>query len=204
MMMRTIILLAYGLLMAVSSATLLWDEEGVNTLSDNPFDPTFLGEFALGENSIQGTINEGGGFSADVFTFIIPAGVRLETMRITLELVGTDVPGAHFLAFKDSLGAFDDTASLLFATLISSALNGENILELETDGGDVAMGEGLPNPMGYELPLEAGEYTLWFQETDQTVIHYTMSFGVVPEPRVLVLLLVAFGYALKRRIRLAS
>ena len=56
MMMRTIILLAYGLLMAVSSATLLWDEEGVNTLSDNPFDPTFLGEFALGENSIQGTI----------------------------------------------------------------------------------------------------------------------------------------------------
>ena len=168
-----------SLALQAHSAT-LYTEIGAMDLGDNAFNPSALGALSQGDNTISGVINEGGAFKPDVFSFTIDSDLQLTSLTFEFS---SDL-SSHFLAFKDSSGAFDHTDTILFAALVSSAQNNLNILEIEQDGGDVAEDSGLPRPLGFDLPLPSGEYTLWFQETSNETVSYTFNLTTVsiPEP----------------------
>ena len=160
---------------------ILYQEATSGDLSDSSSFPTDLGVLVTGENTVEGVINEGGVSSLpDVFSFTVAAGEVLTALQVELD----SVPQAHFLAMQDSGGAFYDTQDFLFAALISSVQGGQNLLAQYTDGGTVAADNNLPQPQGYMLPLGAGDYSLWFQETNGTQVGYTFTLTtqVVPEP----------------------
>ncbi|MDP4883976.1 MAG: hypothetical protein NWR08_07580 [Opitutales bacterium] len=90
----------------------------------------------------------------------------------------------HFLAMSDETTLDAVAEYLLFASLVTNAQNGTNILLTESDGGN-------QSGSGYSLPLTSGNYSLWFQETSNSPIDYTFTFTteVIPEPANSALLL---------------
>ena len=162
------------------SAATFYTESGSMRLADNAFTPSSLGALSLGENLITGSINEGGSFKPDAFSFTVSDDLLLTSLTFNFD----SNESSHFLAFKDNSGAFDETESILFAALVSSSQNSFNILDLEKDGGDVAEDSGQRRPKGFDLPLPSGDYTLWFQETSNEPVNYSFNFETiqVPEP----------------------
>ncbi|MGJ8653756.1 MAG: hypothetical protein ACSHX8_10820 [Opitutaceae bacterium] len=142
--------------------------------------PTPIGELNTGQNSIIGTINEGGIFNPDVFTFSVAPDHILTSLVFTLDSNEEN----HFLAMSDGTTLDAVAEYLLFASLVTNAQNGTNLLETESDGGN-------QSGSGYSLPLSSGDYSLWFQETSNSTIDYTFTFttAVVPEPANSTLLL---------------
>ncbi|CAA6692194.1 MULTISPECIES: hypothetical protein [unclassified Lentimonas] len=94
--------------------------------------PTSIGELNAGPNSIIGTINEGGSFNPDVFTFSVAANHRLAS----LEFIFDSNTENHFLAMSDESTLYAVPEYLLFASLVTNAQDGTNILATESDGGN--------------------------------------------------------------------
>lgn len=183
------------LLLVVSHANgnIIYSEALSGDLSHLISSPTSIGELNPGQNSITGTINEGGSFNPDVFTFSIAPYHILTSLVFTLDSNTEN----HFLAMSDETTLDAVAEYLLFASLVTNAQNGTNILATESDGGN-------QSGSGYSLPLSSGNYSLWFQETSNSPIDYTFTFTTeaIPEPANSTLLLsciICVSIALFRR-----
>ena len=187
------LLLLLPLTVSPLSAQTFYSEEDSGPLSNFPESPTDLGSLSFGTNLIMGTINEGAQSFAqpDSFRFAVPEGQQLTSLSF---LLSSDGP-SHFLGLLDASIDFFEGGNYFFATLITGSQNGSNILPLESDGGSFA-NDPFVMATGYDLPLPAGDYALWFQETQtdsegRTLpIDYTFDLTTqpVPEPSLTALL----------------
>lgn len=178
--MRFLTITLLTLTMSHANAVTFYSELISGDLSGLITSPTSIGQLNSGQNSIIGSINEGGSFNADVFTFSVESDYTLTSLEFTLSSNNEN----HFLAMSNETTLDADVDYLLFASLVTNAQNGDNILVTELDGGN-------QSGVGYSLPLPAGDYSLWFQETSNSTIDYTFTLTTeaIPEPANSTLLL---------------
>ena len=163
---------------SVVSAQITFGEAADGDLGD-PTDGTItiLGELGLGVNTVDAFLdNDFGpnGLDRDSFTFTVAEGMQLDSLSFT-SMVG----GGHFYALSNKDAALSTTTGggNYYASLVGDDSVGVNLLDgtLNDSGGSGGSG-----------PLEAGDYTFWFQETDFSRFNYSVSLTTtstaVPEP----------------------
>lgn len=184
MRFRIITLLALSI--SNANALTFYSEVLSGDLSGLITSPTSIGQLNPGENIIIGSINEGGSFNADVFTFSVAPGYTLTSLTFNINSVAEN----HFLAMSNETTLDADVDYLMFASLVTNAQNGDNILVTESDGGN-------QSGAGYSPPLAAGDYSLWFQETSNNTVDYTFTLTTVaiPEGSQSALLLASISFA---------
>ncbi|MDG2487791.1 MAG: PEP-CTERM sorting domain-containing protein [Roseibacillus sp.] len=176
----------------------LWSEASDGDLPGESGAPQFL-TVTLGENTVAGRMGQTGdlgatnGSDADYLTVIVPDG--LEVVAITVEsffFSGDGNPGGgSFLAYGAGAefagqGFGDIDGYVIFAADAGNLLPG-----LRQD----IFGDGSQNS------LSPGEHAFWLQETNPTIVEYSLAFEVVPEPSSLGLLALGFGFMLGLRRR---
>ena len=176
----------------------LWAEASEGDLSGDFTTPQLL-TVSLGVNTVAGRMGQTGdlgatnGSDADYFSILVPDG--LEIMAITVDgysFSGGGNPGSgSFLAYGEGpeftgQGFGDIDGYVIFAADAGNLLPG-----LRQDiFGEVS-----------ETSLEAGEHAFWLQETNPTVVEYSLAFMVVPEPTSLGLAALALWFSLGIRRR---
>lgn len=145
----------------------LFDEANDGDIVDDPNNPQFL-QLLVGENRINATMVAP---DLDYLTINVPAGSELTALELT-EYVSTD--DQSFIAIQagsvfTELPATADVGNLLGYMHFGISMEGTDILPT------VALGEGA---QGFTTPLEAGDYSLWIQETGAETVSYSLSFVV--------------------------
>ena len=131
--MRPLATLALLVLLATpATAATIWNESVNGDLSSNPAAPTPL-VFAMGSNTIIGTMSSAGGIDRDYITFTIAAGERLSA----LNLLGLSPNNLAFTALNAGATSFipsaSTNASFLAGYHISVPDIGTNILDRYVD-----------------------------------------------------------------------
>ncbi len=145
----------------------LFDEATDGDIVDDPNNPQFL-QLLVGENRINATMVAP---DLDYLTINVPAGSELTALELT-EYVSTD--DQSFIAIQagsvfTELPASAEVGNLLGYMHFGISMEGTDILPA------VALGEGA---QGFTTPLEAGDYSLWIQETGAETVSYSLSFVV--------------------------
>ena len=176
----------------------LWSESSDGDLPGEYGAPQLL-TVTLGENTIAGRMGRNGdlgatnGSDADYLTVIVPDG--LEVVAITVEsyfFSGDGNPGGgSFLAY----GAGAELAGQGFGDI-------DGYVIFAADAGNLL--PGLRQDIfgnGSQDSLGPGEHAFWLQETNPTIVEYSLAFEVVPEPSSLGLLVLGFGFMAGLRCR---
>lgn len=196
-------------------AAIVYSEAVDGELSTENDSPTDLGIFTAGANTVTGQVTAIGffpdlNFSADIFRFQIAEGSTLNS--ITMESFSTGGgPGGMFMMLDDSglfpFSIFDindpffngDISPVLGGTIVGGSDVGQDILD------NLQISGALGNGQVFDVPLGAGEYSVYLQETG-SFSNYSLAFNVtaVPEPTSLAVLgCVAAGLAYRRLRRKA-
>lgn len=144
-------------------------------LSDNPERPTEF-EIGTGTTSLSGNIvQEGDDKDPDYVTITVPEGGVLSEVVLTAY---DSIDNGAFIAIVegDTFSVADegdatDAASLLGYSLFGSGQLDENLLPLMAQGN----AGGGAAPIGFTLPLPAGDYSFWIQQTGLET-DYTLQF----------------------------
>ncbi|MDO9074942.1 MAG: hypothetical protein Q7U73_16930 [Rubrivivax sp.] len=158
-----------------------WDEAIDGDLSNSGLAPTSL-VFANGANFVAGTIGRpmtGAEVDRDYFTFTVPVGSLFTAINVLAPTAA--LGGGSFIALQSGPQVtvpFDtpSAAGLLGWTLYSADDIGGNLLPL--------MAVASFGSSGFEVPLGAGSYAVWIQETATGTASYNFDFTLtaVPEP----------------------
>jgi hypothetical protein len=178
-----------------------WDEAIDGDLSNDPLAPTFV-SLATGATTVWGTTGRdapGGTVDRDYFTVTVPDGYQLDAMLL---LPGTQtLGGGSFLAVMAG-----NVFSVPPETPSAVGLLGWTVFSGDNAGSDMLAAMSLPalGSSGFSVPLPAGNYAFWVQETDVGVATYGFQFALAPVPEaptVLAMLagLSLLGAALRRR-----
>ncbi|MEM9446664.1 MAG: PEP-CTERM sorting domain-containing protein [Verrucomicrobiota bacterium] len=153
-----------------SQAAVIYSELVSGDLSGTPSSPELL-VVGPGINTIIGSVGENGdtgatdGSDADYFTLTIPFGLSINTITIDNYFTAPNPAGrGSFLAYKAGVGFSGQEREDIDAR----SLFDSSTVNLLTDLGLTS--------------LEAGSHSFWIQETDPTVVDYTISYEAVPEP----------------------
>ena len=176
----------------------LWSEASDGDLSGDFSAPQLL-TVSLGDNIIAGRMGQTGdlgatnGSDADYLAIIVPDG--LEVVAITVDSYsfsdGGNPGSGSFLAYGEGPEFMGQGFGDIDGYVIFAADAGNLLLGLRQDiFGEVS-----------ETSLEAGEHAFWLQETNPTVVEYSLAFTVVPEPTSFGLLASAFWFGLGVRRR---
>jgi hypothetical protein len=169
---QALVLVALSCVTCAAPAATLWDEASNGDFSNDGLAPTSL-FLASGLNSILGTTgNSGQGVDRDYFSFVVPAGATLTSIKL---LDNTNVSGgASFLGLQvgpqitvtpEGGGA----ANLLGFLHYTNDLIGQNLLPALAGGN------------GGVLP--SGTYSAWVQETGGPATYgFEFSVSSVPLP----------------------
>lgn len=160
--------------LAGAQAQVIWDEANQGDLSDDRLAPTSL-LLGAGDNRLlgvlEGTDTEGNP-DRDYYSITIPAGFALS--QIVLESYVSEDGGA-FSAIESGatfpLSPDDATPANLMGWVIFGVATPNQDLLPTMDA----------NGMGFDIPLGAGTYTFWTQQTGSATT-YTWNFVVVPAP----------------------
>jgi len=175
--------------------------------------PTPFGIATPGSNVVMGAV---GNLDADIFSFVIPTGFRLDSILLTS--FSTSAPSARMfaaLAEGDTFPySFDEINSLEnppdLSLTMGAGLIGARFSDSQGGffgagvGDDILTFFGGPNRLGgtgFSTPLPAGTYTMFIQETGP-ISNYGLSINVaaVPEPSSAALMsLIVLGGSFYRR-----
>ncbi len=189
-------------------AEVVYSEAVDGELSTDSMAPSDLGLFTIGTNTVAGQVTdigvEGANDTADVFTFEIGAGSKLDT--IVLSSFTSTLPSQAIFIGLDSGDVFDLTKEQIndpFGPNVSLILGGTTVGVTDI-GQDIldnlrlagSSGIGVP----FTTPLGAGKYSIYLQE-NRNPSNYLFSFNVsaVPEPSsVAILGLLGIGIAVRQ------
>lgn len=171
-----------------SLAVTVYDEAVSGDLSGNMALPTLINTSA-GANTILGDIGNNGntgatdGSDADYFSIIIPTGATLTSISIDSYTFSPGNPGSSFAGYVTNSAFAGQGASNVDAFQLFNAGSG--------------------SLFSSELPLGAGTYSFWLQETSSTGVNYQLTFNQtapIPEPAGAMLLVGGLAtMALQRR-----
>lgn len=143
-----------------------WNEATAGDLSNNGLAPTVL-PVALGSNQVLGSVgNSGQGIDRDYFTFTVPPGATLKSLRL---LSNTSISGgSSFLALQAGPQV----------TVTTSGGGVENLLGFTHYGNDQIGTDLLPLVVfSFNGSLPSGTYSVWVQETGGRV-DYGLDLGI--------------------------
>jgi hypothetical protein len=171
-------LLCSGL--AAAQASTAWDEAVSGDLSNQGTSPTVV-TLLSGSNIIRGATGRTGGVvDRDYFTFDLAAGLQLDSLTVLPGTNALGTSGLSFIAIQAGPQVTVDPTGGSPAGLMGWAHYGENDLGTDILG---LMGIGM-GANGFDVPLPAGQYSFWIQDTGTGIAAYNFDFGVsaVPEP----------------------
>lgn len=165
------------------AAAVVYDEAVDGDLSGNRLAPTSL-VLSTGINSISGTTVAG---DLDYVTFSVPGGATLNSMTLA-SFTSTDDLG--FLAIQAGTTFTEPPIGTNVSQLGGYSHFGTGFSFPVTNVGEDALAKmsTAPGAIGFTLPLGAGDYTLWIQQTNVEPVGYQFELAVVPEPSSWVLL----------------
>jgi hypothetical protein len=149
-------------------------------LSNDRLSPTVL-SLGAGANGIAGTVVLG---DRDFFVASVPEGMLLTKITLdTYQSVNTKAfigmqAGSAFTVDPESP---DPTLLLGYTHFGIDQVIGEDLLD------DLALP---PEVIGFSVPLAAGDYAFWLNQTEPQLTGYGITFHVVPEPAMMMLALV--------------
>jgi hypothetical protein len=179
-----------------------WDEAVQGDFSNNRLAPTAV-TLAAGSNLILGTTGRavaGGPVDWDYFTVTIPAGSTLDSLTVLEGTVPIGEVGFIALVAGAVFTVPPDTQS-------AEGLLGWFTYSEGSVGQDILPQMAFPNfgSTGFDVPLQAGTYSFWVQETGVGSAPYRFAFEVsaIPEPATALSLLAGLGLlgAVHRRRR---
>jgi hypothetical protein len=198
--MRTLMTWATAALVATSAPALAagWNESLDGDLSNDGLLPSAV-TLSVGATTVIGSTGRaitGGPVDRDYFSIVVPAGHVLDSMIL---LQGaTVVGGGSFLGLMagplftvpPTTGTAD---GLLGWTVYSDGNEGTNLL--------AAMSVPALGSTGFDIPLPAGAYSFWVQETGVGVAAYGFEFNISAVPEVSPALGLLSGFALLAAVR---
>jgi hypothetical protein len=184
-----------------AQAAVAWDESSNGDLSNDGLAPSFAALVA-GSNQLLGTtgrVMAGGAVDRDYLHFTVPAGHVLQSLQV--------LPGQVTLGGGAFIGLMAGPQFTVPPTTFSAdGLLGWTLFGIDQEGTDILEIMSVPalGSSGFSIPLPAGDYSLWVQETSVGESVYKLDFVVaeVPEaPTALAMLggLALLGAALRRR-----
>jgi len=151
---------------------ILWNEGEDGDLPGDFHSPQAL-VVTPGEHTFSGSIGDTGdtgatdGGDADYLSLMVPDGLEIVSISVqTYSFVDGNPGGGSFLGYRSG----SDFAGQGFDDIDAWALFFEVGLNLLPDLGRDS--------------LAAGQHAFWLQETNPTVVDYSLSIQVVPEPAV--------------------
>jgi len=170
-----------------ASAAVIYNEASSGDFSGAGLTPTAVGALSLGSNQIFGSTGNVGGSDRDYFSLLVPAGYVLAAI---IELPGTQSGNLSFMGLEEgpqlTLPTNTATAAGLLGWLhYSPADINSNVL--------ARMSIPSMGSSGFTLPLHAGTYTFWVQDTTPGTFAYGFDLQVVPEPATAALVLLGLA-----------
>lgn len=169
-------------LLAVNAATAwAWDEAVDGDLSNSGLAPTAL-VFANGSNFVAGTTGRpvtGAEVDRDYFTFTVPAGSVFTAINVLAPTAA--LGGGSFIGLQAGT-----QVTVPFSAPSADGLLGWTLYSADDIGGNLLPLMALPEAgsSGFDVPLGAGSYAVWIQETATGTAVYNLDFTLtaVPEP----------------------
>lgn len=178
-----------------------WNEAVNGDFSNVGMSPTFVA-LAPGSNIVQGTTGRDGTtflVDLDYFTITVPEGYEFVSMLV--------MPGTTDIGFGSFIGMVaGSNFPIPPDTQTAEGMLGWSLYDSGNIGGDLLAFMSAPSfgSTGFQVPLPAGSYTFWVQETGVGVANYVfdLQLAAVPEPATALTLLAGLGLlgaALRRR-----
>jgi hypothetical protein len=170
-----------GLLALGAAASWAWDEAVDGDLSNAGLAPTVL-VFGNGSNVVAGTVGRpavGAEVDRDYFSFTVPVGSVFSAIQVLSPTAA--LGGGSFIALQAG-----PQVTVPFNTASAAGLLGWTLFSADDIGSSLLPLMAIPEAgsSGFELPLGAGSYAVWIQETATGTAVYTLDFTLtaVPEP----------------------
>lgn len=191
---NSVIHLVAGVLLASSSLAATYDEGAQGDLSNDRLAPT---PFTLdaASNVLSGSVTALGP-DRDYFTVIVPSGFALS------QIILNQYASSNTRAF---IGVQEGSTF----TVPPTATGPDGLLGYMHFGFDQAIPSDLlddlavSNPPGFSIPLAAGSYSFWINQTETDLTAYQLNFvtTAVPEPSTWLTVLVSSAMLLQLRPR---
>ena len=180
--------------LAGASGQLTYIEDIDGDLSNDVDNPTPL-NMSEGVNLLIGSVHGPGQTEFDVFTVNVPEGAALSGITLVdYEADDPDDAAVGFIAFNEGTMFIADADNESIADNLTSFLGYNHLGQVQNiDGGrnqvgtDILPGlaegiDGFDPPIGFDIPLDAGNYTFYIQQTGPATNFYEMEFIVIPAP----------------------
>ena len=180
------------------SAAVIYHESTSGDLSGAYTAPSVL-TVTHGQNTIVGTVGNNGNTGghpdfapnndADYFTFTIAPGQTVNSIRVSAYSATNSAGNGSFFGYKAGVSAF---AGQSFGDIDGYALFSDTRDDLFANPPNTGMNVS---------SLSSGTYAFWVEEMNDTVISYSLTFNIVPEPSsaLLVGLGLLFPMLIRRR-----
>lgn len=175
-----------------AQAAVAWDESTNGDLSGDGLAPSFAA-FVAGGNQLFGTTGRTAGVvDRDYLHFTVPAGYALQSLGVLAGTTGLPGSGA-FIGLQAGNQVTVSPDGFSAAGLLGWTLFGPD--QIGTDLFDT-MSNPAADSSGFAVPLPAGSYSLWVQETGTGTANYALEFVVVEVPEAPTALAMLGGLAL--------
>ena len=189
---------AMAMTTTAAQAVVVWDESVSGDLSNSGLAPTALA-LSPGSNVVRGMTGRavaGGTVDRDYFSITVPSGNFLNSMTVQPGTVGQGPTLVSFVGLQAGPQVTVPTSATTAAGLMGYWLYGAPDV-----GKDLLPLMALPSngSSGFGVPLPAGVYSFWVQDTGVGAAVYGFDLGVSAVPEPLASWLIVLGLAGWRR-----